>query len=151
MIDLVRGYEILGESEVKPFSVYLISNTGEFYRASNIENPIILNPSETKNIDLEFENVQTENYFFLIFNIDPRSTLNWGCDTVALVSPFYLPGTKYLIPNKTISYKINQSFSPNNLSEFLRFNVNKITAYRKVGFSMSLSINLIRERKTGEG
>lgn len=150
-ITLVRDYEILGETEKKPFNVYLISNEGNFYLASNVENSITLNPGEIKKINLEFDNAQTENYFFLIFNIDPRNVTKVGCDFVTLAGPFYLPGAKYLVPNKKISYKVNQSFSPEELSEFLRFNVNKITASKKGGFSMNLSVNLIRERKAGEG
>jgi len=148
---LVSGYEVLNEPELKPFNVYLISNTGEFYQASNVTQPIKLKPYETRNINLEFENASTENYFFLLFNIYPKDSLTRSCPVVTLTGPFYLPGTKYLVPNKTVSYKTNQSFSPDNLEEFLRFNVSKFTGYRKGGFSISISVSLIRERKTGEG
>jgi len=148
---LVSGYEILGEPELKPFNVYLISNTGEFYQASNVTQPIKLKPYETRNINLEFEGASTENYFFILFNIYPKESLTLRCPVVTLTGPFYLPGTKYLVPNKTVSYKTNQSFSPDNLEEFLRFNVSKFTGYRRGGFAMNISVSLIRERKTGEG
>jgi len=148
---LVSGYEVLGEPELKPFNVYLISNTGEFYQASNVTQPIKLKPYETRNINLEFEGASTENYLFLLFNVYPKEMLI-GCPVFfTLVGPFYLPGTKYLVPNKTVSYKTNQSLSPDNLEEFLRFNVSKFTGYRRGGFAMNISVNLIRERKTGEG
>mgnify|MGYP000055242514 CR=1 FL=1 len=148
---LVSGYEVLGEPELKPFNVYLISNTGEFYQASNVTQPIKLKPYENKNINLEFENASTENYFFLLFNIYPKESLTLSCPVVTLTGPFYLPGTKYLVPNKTVSYKTNQSFSPDNLEEFLRFNISRFTGYRKGGFAMNISASIIRERKTGEG
>ena len=148
---LVSGYEVLGEPELKPFNVYLISNTGEFYQASNVTQTIKLKPHETRNINLEFENASTENYFFLLFNIYPKDSLTLSCPVVTLTGPFYLPGTKYLVPNKTVSYKTNQSFGPDNLEEFLRFNVSKFTGYRKGGFAMNISVSLVRERKTGEG
>lgn len=149
---LVSGYEVLGEPELKPFNVYLISNTGEFYQASNITQPIKLNPYETININLEFENASTENYFFLLFNIYPKEGYAIACPTItALTGPFYLPGTKYLVPNRTVNYKTNQSFSLDNLEEFLRFNISRFTGYRKGGFAMNISMSMIRERKTGEG
>jgi hypothetical protein len=148
---LVSGYEVLGEPELKPFNVYLISNTGEFYQASNVTQSIKLKPYETRNINLEFEGASTENYLFLLFNVYPKEMLI-GCPVFyTLVGPFYLPGTKYLVPNKTVSYKTNQSFSPDNLEEFLRFDVSKFTGYRRGGFAMNISVSLIRERNTGEG
>lgn len=119
--------------------VYLVSNNGNIFQASNINEVITLDPLSSRKINLEFDDADTENYFFVYFNIIPEEYLVYfGCEPSYFVGPFYLEGTKYLLPNRSMAFKLSKTISPENFPNLFNLTISSLRTGKKSFFYLDI-------------